>query len=373
MIEGISFLEPVFSALEIDPFDQIVLFDALEASDLHHPVFPPHLPVLFAQIHSRQVAADLKLTLMEVFPDEHPVRMVHFAGTNRQVVEDLPLYAIDRSVYVGLMSVLYLPPLRKNTSLEEFQEVVAHLRAPNGCPWDREQTHLSLRTHLLEETYETLAALDSEDADKMCEEFGDLLLQIVLHAQIGREEGEFSMEDILAGINRKIIRRHPHVFGDVQLDGVDGVLVNWEKIKASERKEKGEAESKGLLDGVPLILPALNQAQEIQDRAARVGFDWDNIQPVKDKVFEEFGELQKAETIGKQADELGDLLFAVVNLSRWMKIDAESALRTTSNRFRQRFGYIEKRARETNQTLHDLTLKEMDVFWEEAKKLEKER
>jgi tetrapyrrole methylase family protein/MazG family protein len=254
--------------------------------------------------------------------------------------------------------------------LESFQEVVARLRAPDGCPWDREQTHLSLRKYLLEETYEALQALDAQDPEALREELGDLMLQIVLHAQIAAEDGEFTLADILRGINQKIVRRHPHVFGEVKVTGVEGVLVNWQKLKDQERVENGVNAAKGMLDGVPAILPALSQAQELQDRAARVGFDWSDIDPVIAKVFEELEEVRVAATAEDRWAELGDLLFAVVNLVRWHKVDAESALRGTNSKFRRRFAYIEEQARAAGRSLSDMTLAEMDVWWEEAKKLE---
>jgi tetrapyrrole methylase family protein / MazG family protein len=370
VIEGISFLEPTFSALGLDPFPHIALVDALELGMMHHPPFPPSAPGLVAQIYSRQVASEVKLTLTAVYPDEHPVRLVHAAGTPDQLVEDLALYEIDRSPHLGLLSTLYVPPLGEDTSLEAFQEIVAHLRAPDGCPWDKEQTHASLRTNLLEETYEALEALDADDPAGMSEEFGDLLLQIVLHAQIASEDGEFNMADILQGINRKIVRRHPHVFGDVKVDGVPGVLQNWEKLKAAERKANGQEHVKGVLDGVPSSLPALLQAQEFQARAARVGFDWDNIQPVIDKIFEELEEVRSAPTPEEREKELGDLLFALVNFVRWYKVDAETALRTTNLRWRKRFSHIEHSARQQGRTLQEMTLPEMDLLWEEAKSLE---
>jgi tetrapyrrole methylase family protein / MazG family protein len=370
VMEGLSFLGPTFTALGIDPLPHLTVVDALEVGSAHVPPFPPSSPALIAQIYSRQVASDLKLTLMAVYPDEHPVRLVHAAGTVEAFVEDLPLYEIDRSQRTGLLTTLYLPPLAPDTSFEAFQEVIAHLRAPDGCPWDREQTHTSLRKHLLEEAYETLNALDTEDPAAMQEEFGDLLLQIVLHAQIASEEGEFTMADILAGINRKIVRRHPHMFGSVQVENVSGVLSNWERIKETERKNNGDPVTKGLLDGVPRALPALSQAQEIQDRAARVGFDWSEIEPVIEKVREELEEVLSAETELERASEMGDLLFAVVNLIRWYKVDAESALRQTSERFRRRFGYVEGQARAAGRSLSDMNLDEMDVFWDQAKDLE---
>jgi tetrapyrrole methylase family protein/MazG family protein len=370
VVDGISFLEPTFSALGLDPFPRITLFDALELSAAHIPTFPPDTSVLVAQIYSRMVAAEVKMTLSTIYPDDHPVRLIHAAGTDLQVVEDLALYEIDRSQHIGLLTALYLPPLGEGTSLEAFQEIVAHLRAPDGCPWDKQQNHQSLRKHLLEEAYETIEAIDAEDFSAMREEFGDLLLQIVLHAQIASEAGEFTMADIMRGIYDKIIRRHPHVFGDVEVDGVGKVLQNWEKLKDAERKANGQP-GKGLLDGVPLALPALNQAQEYQDRAARVGFDWPEIEGVLDKISEEIQEVRQAGNIKELEAEIGDVFFALVNLARWKEVDAESALRATNMKFKRRFAYVERGAREQNRALSDLSLDEMEAYWQAAKLQEK--
>ncbi|MEN4098464.1 MAG: nucleoside triphosphate pyrophosphohydrolase [Anaerolineaceae bacterium] len=371
ILDGLSFLEPTFTALGIDPLPHLALVDALEVGQSHTPPFPPSAPALIAQIYSRQVASELKLSLLAVYPDQHPVRLVHAAGTSQELIEDLRLYEIDRSAHTGLLTALYLPPLAPDTSFEAFQEVVAHLRAPDGCPWDREQTHQSLRKYLLEEAYEALGALDAENAAAMQEEFGDLLLQIVLHAQIASESGEFTMADVISGISRKLIRRHPHVFSDMQVDNVSAVLTNWERIKEAERKNNGDdLLIKGLLDGVPRALPALSQAQELQHRAARVGFDWPDISPVIAKVREELAEVLSAEYDPARAAELGDLLFAVVNLVRWYGADAESALRQTNERFRRRFGHIEEQARAVGRSLTDMSLEEMDVFWDQAKDLD---
>ena len=249
--------------------------------------------------------------------------------------------------------------------MESFQEIVAHLRAPDGCPWDREQTHTSLRKHMLEEAYEAIAAMDSNDFSAMREEFGDLLLQIMLNSQIAAEEGEFGINDVIKGIHDKIVRRHPHVFGDVKVDGVDGVLANWEKIKEDERTVNQIAG--GLLDGVPLSLPALSQAQEYQDRAARVGFDWHEIQGVLDKIREEVEEVRQSESAAEFAAELGDLFFALVNLARWKGADAESALRGTNARFKRRFESIERAARKQGVRVSDLSLEQMEALWQQAK------
>lgn len=366
VVDGLSFLEPVISALGLDPFPHTALVDALELSVLHVPPFPTSAPAIVAQIYSKQVANDVKLTLMGVYPDEHPVRLVHAAGTAQERVEEVKLHEIDRSDHIGNLTALFVPGLGPGTSFEAFQEIIARLRAPDGCPWDREQTHQSLRSHLLEETYEAITALDADDPNAMREEFGDLLLQIVLHVQIASEYGEFSMPEVLDGIHEKIVRRHPHVFGDLELSDVDGVLHNWEKLKAAERAENGKADA-GLLDGVALVLPALNQAYEYQDRAARVGFDWSKIGGVYDKILEEMTEIQMAANEQDRAVELGDLLFSAVNLARWLKVEPESALRGANQRFRRRFERIEVAAREQKRGLSDLSLEEMEALWQAAK------
>jgi len=366
IIEGLSFLEPTFSALGLDPYPRLTLFDAMELSVSHVPAFPPDIPVLVAQLYSRLVASEVKMTLGETYPDEHPVRLVHAAGTEDGLVEELKLYEIDRSEHIGMLTSLYIPPLEEGTSFEAFQEIVAHLRAPDGCPWDREQTHASLRTHLLEETYEALEAIDHDDFEAMREEFGDLLLQIVLQSQIANEEGEFNLNQVIQGIHTKIVRRHPHVFGDLALDGVQGVLQNWEKLKEAERKDNGRKE-KGLLDGVPLSLPALTQSQEYQDRAARVGFDWPVVDGVLEKVIEEVQEIKAATNDEQLAEEIGDLFFVLVNLARWKKIDAESALRETNLKFKKRFAYVEQGAKKQGRELSSMSLEEMDALWDEAK------
>jgi tetrapyrrole methylase family protein/MazG family protein len=370
VVAGLSFLEPTFSALDLDPYPRMTLFDAMELSTTHVPAFAPDTPVLVAQIYSPLVASEVKMTLNALFPNEHPVWLIHAAGTPEELVEHLQLFEIDRSDHIGVLTSLFVPPLEAGSSFESFQEIVARLRAPDGCPWDREQTHRSLRTHLLEETYETLAAIDRDDMDAMQEELGDLLLQVVLQSQIAAEEGAFTINQVIKQIHDKLVRRHPHVFGELQLEGVSGVLVNWERLKEKERNDKKE--EKGLLDGVPQAFPALSQAQEYQDRAARVGFDWPVIEGVLDKIAEEIQEIREA-TNGEQLEgEIGDLLFVLVNLARWKGVDAESALRTTNSKFKDRFGHVEQYARAKGISLSDMTLEQMDALWDEAKGFEKD-
>ena len=366
VVPGVSFLEPTFAALEADPLPKIAVVDALELTSAYYPSFPPDQPALIVQVYSNQIASDLKLTLMVVYPDEHPVSLIHDAGTPQIRIEKVPLYELDRSQWTGNRTVLYLPPLAPGSSLESFLEIIAHLRSPEGCPWDREQDHQSLRPNLLEEAYEALEAIDADDPAAMQEEFGDLLLQIVLHAQIASEYGEFTMSDVIRGIYNKLIHRHPHVFGDIDLGEAGAVLKNWEAIKAQERQENGEVE-KGMLDGVPGSLPALTQAETIQKRAARVGFDWEDLEGVLAKIPEEIDELRESEDHLRQSQEIGDLLFSVVNVARWLGVDAESALRGANQRFKGRFSYLEKKARAQGRELSEMGLEELDALWEESK------
>lgn len=367
IVSGLSFIEPVYEALGIDPFPHATLADAFELARGHVPPFPVDRPALVAQIHSKAMASDVKLTLMALYPDEHPVTLVHAAGTEQQVVEQLPLWQIDHSPHTGLLTSLYLPPLTPYSSFESFLEIVSRLRAPDGCPWDQEQTHLSLRPHLLEEAYETLDALDRESPEDLEEELGDLLFQVVFHAVIAAEEGTFTMADVARGIGEKLIRRHPHVFGEVDVSGVEDVLKNWEQLKAEERESKGNGD-RSVLDGVPHGLPALAQASALQRRASRTGFEWPDINGVFRKLEEELEELHHAPE-EERAAELGDVLFVLAHLANWYGFSPEDALRAANGRFRQRFGYVETAAKKAGRNLPEMTLDEMNAFWDEAKKL----
>jgi tetrapyrrole methylase family protein/MazG family protein len=318
------------------------------------------MPVLLMNVSSQELAAHLKDVLLTTYPAEHLVYLVE-SGLKKEEKLD----RVNESD-VSETSCWFVPSLETGTSFESFVEIVAHLRAPNGCPWDREQTHESLRKHLLEESYEAISAIDSGDFADMREEFGDLLLQVVLQSQIAHEEGQFNVNQVVQGIHSKIMRRHPHVFGDLKLDGVEGVLANWEKLKETERENSGQKE-RGLLDGVPVVLPALSQAQEYQDRAARVGFDWPQVDGVLDKIKEEIDEIKDAETNFELASEIGDLFFVLVNFARWKKVDAESALHGTNRKFKERFAYVEQGAKQQQRSVSELTLDEMESLWQEAK------
>jgi len=259
------------------------------------------------------------------------------------------------------------------TAGEKFQQLVgimARLRAPGGCPWDREQTFDSIKPFTLEETYEVLDAIDRHDWKNLAEELGDFLLQAVFYAQMASEQELFGIEDALDAINQKLTRRHPHVFGDETAQSADDVKKIWGEVKAAEKRDKGKAEE-GLLHSVPRTLPALVEAQQIASRAAQVGFDWENPEQVIEKLHEELAELDEARRNAAQhdlEDEIGDLLFVLVNLARFVKVDPEQALRGTNAKFRKRFGFIERKLAERGKKLEDSNIGEMEALWQEAKR-----
>jgi MazG family protein len=248
--------------------------------------------------------------------------------------------------------------------------LMARLRGPGGCPWDREQTFDTIKPYTLEETYEVLDAIDRRDWNEVAEELGDLLLQVVFYAQMAEEENLFHVGDSLDAINQKLIRRHPHVFGSETAESAGDVKRIWGEIKAAEKKQKGR-EDTGLLDSVPRAMPALVEAQQITSRAAGVGFDWETPEQVIEKLHEELGELDQARRGADQSElenEIGDLFFVLVNLARFLKVDPEQALRRTSAKFRQRFAHIERKLAERGRTLQDADIGEMEALWQDAKK-----
>jgi len=257
-------------------------------------------------------------------------------------------------------------PLSENLSqFDTFVDIIARLRAPDGCPWDRKQTHASLRESLLSECYEVLEALDEEDSGKLCNELGDLLMQIVLHTQIATEAGEFKLGDVLRNINAKLIHRHPHVFGSEKVTSADEVAHNWEVLKEEER-----GTDTSMLAGVPKQMPSLAYSQEIQRRVARVGFDWKDIDGIIDKLAEEVSEFKQAESQQQKEQEFGDLLFTLANIARRLGVDLEAVLREANKRFYCRFAHMEEACRKRGVNFSELSFEEQNALWEEAKKIE---
>ncbi len=373
VLGGQSFLDPLFARLAIDPIEGCALVDA---TSLRAEQINPLLHTVIAQVYDQMIASDVKLTLMDVFPDDYRVTIVTAVGVSGlEHVETVPLHELDHHENFGNLSLVYVPPTREqsiyNRQFAALKEIVAILRSPEGCPWDREQTHQSIRKNLLEETYEVIETIDDDDPDAMCEELGDLLLQIMLHAQMAAEDGYFTVDDVVFAINEKLIRRHPHVFGDKSAENATEALASWQEIKAQEKAAKGiDPAQQSQLSGIPRELPALMYSYKLQKKAAAVGFDWDHVEDVYKKIEEEYHELKQAPA-EERAGELGDLLFAVVNLARFYKIDPEEALGLTNRKFTRRFGYIEQKLQAANKTFAETTLTEMDQWWDEMKQLEK--
>lgn len=252
-------------------------------------------------------------------------------------------------------------------SFDRLVDIIQRLRGPDGCPWDRAQNHLSVKNNLLEESYEVVEAIDAQDPDRLCEELGDLLMQVVFHAQLARESGAFTVDEVIRGISNKLVRRHPHVFGEARAENADEVLLRWNAIK---REEKASDES--ILSGIPKAMPALAYAQAVQRRAAHVGFDWEHAEDIIDKLAEEVAEVKKAEDHQQLVQEFGDLLFTLANVARRLNIDLEPALRGANERFYRRFWHMEDACRQQGVALDSLSLEEQDALWEEAKRSEAE-
>lgn len=354
-------IDKAIATFQIHIDSGIQIFSAAALLEYLHPPLQTTLPTLIGSIGSQ--GTKLATILSRFYPANTRVHTLA-SGESVPVPRTLAQLTTQRKVY----DWWFVPARSMDSSLPHLADLIAQLRAPDGCPWDRAQTHQSLRPYLLEEAHELLEALDSGDPEAVCDELGDVLLQILLHSQLAAEDGAFTILDVLEQLARKLIRRHPHVWGEAKLDSPESVRQTWEQLK---REERGELEpGRPTLAGLPKSLPALLQAQRYQERAAKVGFDWENAGDVAAKVREEMEELLHATPGAEREAEFGDLLFALVNWARWLEIaDVESALRATNQRFSERFQFIENRLREAGCTLNETTLAEMDALWEEAKRL----
>jgi tetrapyrrole methylase family protein / MazG family protein len=373
ILGGESFVDQAFLRFGFDPIEG---FQLLDAAELRPAWLQPRLHTVIGQVYDEFTASDVKLTLMERYPDDYPIVIGHALGVKgEESILTVPLYELDRTPGFGNLSLLWIPKSGKtklqNRSFDRLHEIVNILRSPEGCPWDREQTHQSIRKNFIEETYEALEALDNDDPAGMQEEFGDVILQVMLHSQMEEELGTFSVYDVIQTLNEKLLFRHPHVFGDKGANNSEEALQSWERMKAEEKLKKGiDPAKQSLLDGLPKDLPALLRAYKLQKKAGGVGFDWDTIEPVLAKVEEEIAELRQAilaDTPEEQAKELGDLLFAAVNVSRFIGADPEEALAGTNRKFMKRFAYIEEQLRLAGKNFDQTDLTEMDKWWEEAK------
>lgn len=373
LIPGMSFIDNVCTVLEIDPAKGLLILDALDCQDDR---INTGCHIIFTQVYNRLVASDLKLSLLESYSYNYPAAIVRAAGiSGHEQVITVPLCELDHGDNFNHLTCVYLPPAANagksgsfRCALDPLLEVMDKLLSPQGCPWDRQQDHFSLKPYLLEEVYEVIEAIDSKDMNKLEEELGDLLLQIVFHAKLAQKRGDFTSKDIIKTITEKMIRRHPHVFGNADAETPEEVLVNWEKIKAVEKNSNGTSPAR-VMDGLNKALPALLLAEEVQKRAKKVGFDWNEAKGAWDKLFEEIDELKEAfrEKINME-EEIGDILFAVVNIARFAKFSPEAALFKTIQKFINRFNYIEQHIVINGKTWSDMSLESLDILWEKAKK-----
>jgi tetrapyrrole methylase family protein/MazG family protein len=384
IVQGLSEVEPVLDTAGAAGAAWLTLIDATEADTAGHqdalgqnvgregslPLRTPltTTPMLISRLSELQDLGALKAWLCRFWPQDHEVTIIRSSAAEAGKAERLPLRLVD-APDTDPFDALFIPALVPNDDIRTFDgllNVTRTLRAPGGCPWDREQTHDSLKTHLLEETYEVLETLDAQEYEKLAEELGDLLFQVTIHAQIAAEHCEFEIGDVLAGISSKLIRRHPHVFGDLDLGTSAAVLARWEGFKQLEKPERDS-----ILSSIPRGMPALPYSYAVQKRVANQGFDWPTVEALLAKVDEELAELRETisqrESHGRIIEELGDLLFVIVSVARQLKMDPEESLRKANHKFVERFKHVERAARSADTPLSELSAEKLDRLWEQAK------
>lgn len=372
IVSGLSFIEPMIIAVGIDPIDGLKIVDGL---NLVEQTVDINTDNLITQVYNRIRASDLKLELMDIYGDDYEVYVIKSAGIKGEERKvKIPLYELDRLEWIDYLTSIYIPKMDKKIKNKydffDLMGIMETLRGKNGCEWDRFQTHQSLRQYLIEEAYEVVDAIDNGDSLDVAEELGDLLLQIVFHSQIGREDGNFNIYDVTTLICEKMIRRHPQVFPEF-INSDEDVVYDWNDIKAKEKDQNSYTDR---MKSVPKGLPALVKSVKIQNRAADVGFDWPNIEGALEKIQEELKEVKeelRGNDIDKTEEELGDLLFSIVNLSRFLQLSPETALNKATHKFIKRFESMELQSIEDFKDMKDLSLEELDELWIGAK--EKER
>lgn len=371
IISGISFIEPIIETMKRDPINGLKILDGtvFNINDIDI-----NLDCIIAQVYNMRIATDIKLSLSEVYGDEYEIYLIDSAGIKaREKVLKIPIYELDRVEKVGHLTSLYIPRLEKEKkvvyNINDVMKTLEILRSDEGCPWDKKQSYESMRECIIEEAYEVVDAIDVGEIDGLVEELGDLLLQVLFYGQIGLENGEFNFHHITTALNKKLIYRHPHVFSREKLAKSDEMMYNWDKLKFKDRNIESHTDR---LKDLPK-LPSLMASYKIQQRASKAGFDWDSVDGALDKVSEEYHEVieamdhMKGGDVGEVEEELGDLLFAVVNVSRFFNINPEVALNKTINKFITRFEFVETKAREMGNNLEDMTLEEIDKLWDQAK------
>ncbi|XZK75332.1 nucleoside triphosphate pyrophosphohydrolase [Clostridium perfringens] len=370
VLPAVSFVDAMMEALQVDPIEGIKIIDAF---DMKNQILDKRVGTIITQVYNNFIASEVKLRLLEGYEDDTEIIFVRAAGVKGlESIRKIPLYELDWQEDIDYLTSIYIPKdLGNKKDFQDLLDIIETLRNPGGCPWDREQTHESLKSALLEECYEVIDAIENEDEDALIEELGDVLLQVVFHASIGKEDGYFDIMDVIGGISNKMINRHPHVFGNEEANTSEQVLVNWDEIKKEEKGIKTLTEE---MQNIAKSLPATTRAYKVQKKAKKVGFDWDDVNCAMDKVKEELNEIKEVYNCEDKSiieGEVGDLLFACINVARFLEVDGELALDKTIKKFIKRFSYIENEAIKNNKNLKDMTLEDMDKLWEEAKTSEK--
>ncbi|ELC8351413.1 nucleoside triphosphate pyrophosphohydrolase [Clostridium perfringens] len=370
VLPAVSFVDAMMEALQVDPIEGVKIIDAF---DMKNQILDKRVGTIITQVYNNFIASEVKLRLLEGYEDDTEIIFVRAAGVEGlESIRKIPLYELDWQEDIDYLTSIYIPKdLGNKKDFQDLLDIIETLRNPGGCPWDREQTHESLKSALLEECYEVIDAIENEDEDALIEELGDVLLQVVFHASIGKEDGYFDIMDVIGGISNKMINRHPHVFGNEEANTSEQVLVNWDEIKKEEKGIKTLTEE---MQNIAKSLPATTRAYKVQKKAKKVGFDWDDVNCAMDKVKEELNEIKEVYNCEDKSiieGEVGDLLFACINVARFLEVDGELALDKTIKKFIKRFSYIENEAIKNNKNLKDMTLEEMDKLWEEAKTSEK--
>ncbi|MBD5638852.1 nucleoside triphosphate pyrophosphohydrolase [Clostridium botulinum] len=366
ILPAVSFVDALMESLLLDPVEGLKIIDAF---DIKNQVMDKRIGTIITQVYDKFIASEVKLNLMNYYKDDTEIFFVRAAGIEGlEEIRKIPLYELDRQHNIDHLTSVYIPKVSNNNyDFMDLLDIMDKLRGEDGCPWDKEQTHTSLKKYLIEESYEVIEAIDNKDVDMLIEELGDVLLQVVFHSQIGKEDGFFEIKDVIQSICDKMINRHPHVFSDLEINNSNEVLENWDKIKSIEQGNETYTDS---IRHIAKTLPALMRADKVQKKTAKVGFDWDNIEDAMKKIIEEYKEIEdvyKSKNKVKILEEIGDLLFSVVNVARFLDIDPENALNYSIDKFINRFQYIEDEAISMGRNLDNMSLEEMDELWKEAK------
>ena len=370
IIPAVSFIDAMIESLRIDPIGGLKVIDSF---DIGNQILDKRIGTIVTQVYNQLIASEVKVKLLEQYNDETEIYYVRAAGIEEQEsIRIIPLFELDMQEDIDYLTSIYIPKdLKNKKDFNDILEIIEILRGEDGCAWDREQTHKSLEKALIEESYEVIDAIDQDDDNSLIEELGDVLLQVVFHASIGKEDGYFDIGDVIEGICNKMISRHPHVFKDCnELNSSEEVLVKWDELK---KKEKGYGSLTEEMKGITRGLPALLRAHKVQEKAKKVGFDFDDVSFAINKVKEEIKEVidvYNTENMEKIKEEIGDLLFSCVNVARFLKVDEEIALNCTIDKFIKRFAYIERITKEKGIELTNMDIDEMDKLWEISKKLD---